>query len=171
MRWNLPLQVRCTPLFSRLYRHSNATILKPSLDEVMNEGFETNHAKDMYAELLLDHEEFVKKSLPDDTRIVHIRFGHVLSVGGSFHYSKLPCLARITWSWPVILERYANKHCVGLLGSMKRDMFGNKFWGRIGGGAQWLPWIHVDDAAMMCRFAIENEKIVGVRRSKIPSYR
>ena len=40
--------------------------------------------------------------------------------------------------------------------------------GRVGGGAQWFPWIHVDDEVALIRHAISNENVSGVINGVAP---
>lgn len=42
-----------------------------------------------------------------------------------------------------------------------RRVFGLGLGGRLGSGAQWMPWIHVHDAARMIRLAVDNDSIRG----------
>ncbi|XP_063382505.1 epimerase family protein SDR39U1 [Cydia fagiglandana] len=60
---------------------------------------------------------------------------------------------------------------IGREGGMIKNMilpFFLGLGGRIGSGKQFLPWIHVDDLTGIIKFALENEKVVGILNGVSP---
>ena len=56
----------------------------------------------------------------------------------------------------------------GALASMETP-FKMGVGGRLGSGQQWMSWIHLDDMVRLIRFAVENEKVVGVLNAVAPN--
>jgi uncharacterized protein (TIGR01777 family) len=56
----------------------------------------------------------------------------------------------------------------GFSSRLLRFAFSNGLGGRLGSGKQWMSWIHVEDVAGLCLFALENERARGVINAVSP---
>jgi uncharacterized protein (TIGR01777 family) len=56
----------------------------------------------------------------------------------------------------------------GAASRLLRYAFSNGLGGRLGSGKQWMSWVHVDDVAGLCRYALEEAKVSGVINAVAP---
>lgn len=110
-------------------------------DEPLTE--ESSAGKDFLAELCRQWEAESERAAEHGVRVVRLRIGIVLGDGGT--------LEKILYPLPIPVSPWK----LGL-------------GGRLGDGKQWLPWVHIDDVAGLCLFALQNPEALGAINAVSP---